>query len=153
SPHGRGAAMERWTSRLATALAVVAALALAAGCGRKPPARPPDPGTVTPPITEPFEDGSKPVQPKDGNGVPDFPKVETPAPLFDAIALTRKLISDPDAASALRNKLVQVEGVVATVDLRPAGNNPDDARVTLHGATDDPDQRKHVKVVCGLRDK
>src|SRR5262249_34457680 len=53
----------------------------------------------------------------------------------------------------LLNKQVRIEGVVAAVDLHPAGKDPDDARVTLYGSTDDPDQRKHVKVVCGLRDK
>src|SRR5262249_51712509 len=44
-----------------------------------------------------------------------------------------------------------IEGVVAAVDLRPSGN--DDAKVTLKGATDDPDRKKHLQIVCGLRDR
>src|SRR5262249_25546743 len=135
---------------LASVLAM--ALALATGCGKKPPAKS-DPGTVTPPVN-PVKDGTKPIPDKDGNSVPDFPKVEKPpAPLFDAVELTRKFVKEPDAANPLLNKQVRIEGVVAAVDLHPAGKDPDDARVTLYGSTDDPDQRKHVKVVCGLRDK
>src|SRR5262249_23102078 len=147
SPPCRGAPMTIRTFRLASALAM--ALALATGCGKKPPAKS-DPGTVTPPVT-PVKDGTKPIPGKDGNSVGEFPKVETPPALFDAVELTRKLVKEPDAATPLLNKQVRIEGVVAVVDLHPAGKDPDDARVTLYGSTDDPDQRKHVKVVCGLR--
>src|SRR5262245_36957970 len=76
-PRRKGAVMTIRKTWPASLLAVVPALALLAGCGKKPPA-PPGSGVVPPPITDPVKDGTKPVPNKDGNTIPDFPKVETP---------------------------------------------------------------------------
>lgn len=138
--------------------AVLLSLAFLAGCGRnKKEAEPKDGGAaITAPVpdgTKPVEEGDKPV--KDGvKGVGEGPKVPLPvATVFEAIELSRRLVKEPDFATPFLNKPVQIEGVIVSVDLRPGGFDPDDARVILQGAADDADKNKHVKIICGLRDK
>jgi len=129
--------------RVGSALALMLSLGLLAGCSRKTSPRPAVEEEQAPSASQ---DTEPPADDKHGG---DGSKTDA----LDAVELTRAAGRTPEAVRGYVGKVVQIEGVVAEVDLKPDGQNPPDAEVTLRGATEEPNRNRHVRISCSLRDR
>jgi hypothetical protein len=134
---------KRWLVGVAVVACVVAA-----GCRKQASVPAPDEGKA-PEVSSGKPDAGPPGKEKNADGG----RSKEVAAVFNAVELAQALRKDKNALDRYEGKVLRIEGIVRTVDLKPDGNDPGDASVELRAPADDPEENRNFKMCFTLRDK